>query len=271
MFISMIRKQLLQHNIGIIGDFKWIIIIVFLIAESTPMLSQGILETDNRNIIKGDSIESVVPFGTTGIYEGMRDGVTVSFPNDNPSYGNTMISLPDFRFRHLLPPDTLAFNNIFFTGLHANVEYFGLMDNSLTRLQFGYASGKMAVSADLMANRYYINRITHTQYGIAANMSYRFSPNLSMVLFGQYFTSNPYFFMASVPYIPTTSYGGYLTIENKKVGINLGVQHRYNAYTGQMEVVPIINPTFRISSKVVMEVPLGDLVRDLFIHVVDRK
>ena len=47
--------------------------------------------------------------------------------------------------------------------------------------------------------------------------------------------------------------------------MNLGVERRYNTFEHKMETVPIISPAFKISNKVIIELPLGDLVK----HVVE--
>ena len=47
--------------------------------------------------------------------------------------------------------------------------------------------------------------------------------------------------------------------------MNLGVEQRYNTFEHKMETVPIISPALKISNKVTVELPLGDLVK----HVVE--
>ena len=47
--------------------------------------------------------------------------------------------------------------------------------------------------------------------------------------------------------------------------MNLGVQRCYNTFEHRMETVPIISLAFKISNKVTIELPLGNLVK----HVVE--
>lgn len=48
--------------------------------------------------------------------------------------------------------------------------------------------------------------------------------------------------------------------------MNLGVQRCYNTFEHRMETVPIISLAFKISNKVTIELPLGNLVK----HVVEN-
>ena len=50
---------------------------------------------------------------------------------------------------------------------------------------------------------------------------------------------------------------------NRRFYMNLGVERRYNPFERKMETVPIISPAFKISNKVTVELPLGDLIEHL--------
>lgn len=56
-----------------------------------------------------------------------------------------------------------------------------------------------------------------------------------------------------------------MTVGNNNFYMNLGVERRYNTFEHKMETVPIISPELKISNKVTVELPLGDLVK----HVVE--
>ena len=141
--------------------------------------------------------------------------------------------------------------------------YIGLMDVQSVSGGVQYSLGDLTVQGMLSANRYlYYGRVT-SQYGVSGQIAYSFSPNLSLTVFGTYYNSNPFICMAAFPYVPTTSYGGYMTVGNRRFYMNLGVERRYNPFERKMETVPIISPAFKISNKVTVELPLGDLIEHL--------
>ena len=53
--------------------------------------------------------------------------------------------------------------------------------------------------------------------------------------------------------------------------MNLGVQRCYNTFEHRMETVPIISFAFKISNKVTIELPLGNLVKHVVEDVVMKK
>lgn len=156
--------------------------------------------------------------------------------------------------------------NLRLTATGAYRSYIGLMDVQSVSGGVQYSLGAMTVQGALAANRYLYYGRVFTQYGVSGQLSYSFNPNLALTIFGTYYNTNPFFSMAAFPFVPTTSYGGYMTVGNRSFYVNLGVERRFNAFEHKMETVPIITPAFKISNKVTIELPLGDLVR----HIVEE-
>ena len=153
--------------------------------------------------------------------------------------------------------------NLRLTATGAYRSYIGLMDVQSVSGGVQYSLGGMTVQGALAANRYlYYGRVV-TQYGVSGQLSYCFNPNLALTVFGTYYNTNPFFSMAAFPFVPTTSYGGYMTVGNRSFYVNLGVERRFNAFEHKMETVPIVTPAFKISNKVTIELPLGDLTKHL--------
>lgn len=153
--------------------------------------------------------------------------------------------------------------NLRLTATGAYRSYIGLMDVQSVGGGVQYSLGTMKMYGALEANRYlYYGRVV-TQYGVSGQLSYSFNPNLALTVFGTYYNTNPLFSMAAFPFVPTTSYGGYMTVGNRSFYVNLGVERRFNAFEHKMETVPIITPAFKISNKVTIELPLGDLTKHL--------
>lgn len=159
-----------------------------------------------------------------------------------------------------------ALKNLRLTATGAFHSYIGLMDVQSVSGGVQYSLGTMTMYGALEANRYlYYGRVV-TQYGVSGQLSYSFNPNFALTVFGTYYNTNPFFSMAAFPFVPTTSYGGYMTVGNRSFYVNLGVERRFNAFEHKMETVPIITPAFKISNKVTIELPLGDLAR----HIVEE-
>lgn len=153
--------------------------------------------------------------------------------------------------------------NLRLTATGAYRSYIGLMDMQSVSGGVQYSLGAMTMQGALAANRYlYYGRVV-TQYGVSGQLSYCFNPNLALTVFGTYYNTNPFLSMAAFPFVPTTSYGGYMTVGNRSFYVNLGVERRFNAFEHKMETVPIVTPAFKISNKVAIELPLGDLTKHL--------
>lgn len=153
--------------------------------------------------------------------------------------------------------------NLRLTATGAYRSYIGLMDVQSVSGGVQYSLGGMTVQGTLAVNRYLYYGRVFSQYGVSGQLSYSFNPNLALTVFGTYYNTNPFFSMAAFPFVPTTSYGGYMTVGSRCFYVNLGVERRFNAFEHKMETVPIITPAFKISNKVTIELPLGDLTKHL--------
>jgi hypothetical protein len=121
---------------------------------------------------------------------------------------------------------------------------------------------KLSFSAFASANRYRTFH-TATQFGLGGSLSYRFSPYVSATAFGSYYSVQPFLSMAAFPYVNSSAYGGYFTLENDRYGVDLGVQRRYDSYRREWIVSPILTPKYHFSKKFTIEVPVGEMVRDV--------
>ena len=156
--------------------------------------------------------------------------------------------------------------NLRLTATGAYRSYIGLMDVQSVSGGVQYSLGTMTMQGALAANRYLYYGRVFSQYGVSGQLSYSFNPNFALTVFGIYYNMNPFFSMAAFPFVPTTSYGGYMTVGSRSFYVNLGVERRFNAFEHKMETVPIITPAFKISNKVTIELPLGDLTK----HIVEE-
>lgn len=153
--------------------------------------------------------------------------------------------------------------NLRLTATGAYRSFIGLMDVQSVSGGVQYSLGGMTVQGAMAANRYLYQGRVFTQHGVSGQLSYSFNPNLALTVFGTYYNTNPFFSMAAFPFVPTTSYGGYMTVGSRSFYVNLGVERRFNAFEHKMETVPIVTPAFKISNNVTIELPLGDLTKHL--------
>lgn len=135
----------------------------------------------------------------------------------------------------------------------------GIQSASLTASQ---EVGNLSVQAQVMGNRYMTTKMTN-QFGAGLSLSYRFNDYISATAFGHYYSKNPFFYMATFPYVPTTNFGGFFTFDSGSVGMDLGVRHYYNPFIRRWDTAPIVTPKFHFSNKFTMEIPLGDALRSV--------
>ncbi|HCN53157.1 MAG TPA: hypothetical protein DIS88_04920 [Prevotella sp.] len=122
--------------------------------------------------------------------------------------------------------------------------------------------GNLSIQAQVMGNRYMTTKMTN-QFGAGLSLSYRFNDYISATAFGHYYSKNPFFYMATFPYVPTTNFGGFFTFDSGSVGMDLGVRHYYNPFIRRWDTAPIVTPKFHFSNKFTMEIPLGDALRSV--------
>lgn len=135
----------------------------------------------------------------------------------------------------------------------------GIQSASLTASQ---EVGNLSIQAQVMGNRYMTTKMTN-QFGAGLSLSYRFNDYISATAFGHYYSKNPFFYMATFPYVPTTNFGGFFTFDSGSVGMDLGVRHYYNPFIRRWDTAPIVTPKFHFSNKFTMEIPLGDALRSV--------
>lgn len=153
-------------------------------------------------------------------------------------------------------------------GYREREEHPNLLTAQRLNVDVSYSTGNLSFTMGGAVNQYYSIGVV-TQYGIHGSLSYRFSPNVSATLFGDYYSRNPWFYMATFPYVNTTLYGGFVTIQGNKVGTHLGVERYYDPFVRRWEMRPIVTPYFRISKKVLIELPVGGLLKggvDRLVH-----
>ena len=156
---------------------------------------------------------------------------------------------------------TIAENGFFSVyGQSRYEEYPNLLVVQSASLGLGRDFGSLHLQIDATANRYFARRMA-TQYGLRGQLTYQFADRLGATLFGQYYTSRPYFSLAALPFVSVPRYGGYMTWSARGFAIDMGAQRYYDSFGRKWIMEPIVTPRFNISKKVKVELPLGGLVR----------
>ena len=125
--------------------------------------------------------------------------------------------------------------------------YPGLMQVDSGSIGFAASTGNFSYGAYAGAIKYGSFRSLVTSFYVGAEASYRFSPSLSLTVFGTYYSRNPYLGMAAFPYVPTNNFGGYVTISpNSNFALSLGARSYYDTFGKRMEIDPIIAPTVKV-------------------------
>ncbi len=145
-------------------------------------------------------------------------------------------------------------------------DFPGLMQIHSGTIGINQNLGNFSLYAGAVANKYgYFNGLT-TQYGVAGNIQYRFSPNLSFTAFGTYYFGRPNGF----PMIPVmvgnygvSTFGGYMSYQfNETFGVNVGAQTRQQFGTNKYIVEPIVTPTVKLG-KVRVGLPVGQILHGI--------
>lgn len=176
-----------------------------------------------------------------------------------------------------------SWNGGFLTGAASHTTMPWLLSKHGISLEVVQTAGRFTFSTGLSASRFYLggrgtgngpglpllNGVgfgfgggVKDLYGIGGSVSYTFNDNLSATVFGQYYNSF-YHSMAAMPYIGTSSYGGYMTWTGGRAEIDLGAERRYDPFSRSWYVSPIVTPKIKINNKVKFGFPVGELVRTI--------
>lgn len=138
--------------------------------------------------------------------------------------------------------------------------YVNLLKNKSAAIILNYQNDNFCIKTGVIANQYATRGIT-TQLGINGFLEYKISRHWSLAVYGTIYDFNPYFSMATFPFIETTSYGGWIKYEGEKMGVKLGARRYYDAFQKQWKMEPIITPSIKIGKKMYFELPVGPLVQ----------
>lgn len=144
----------------------------------------------------------------------------------------------------------------------------GLMQIDSGGLSIYQSVGNFSFHAGGIVNKYgYFNGL-HTRYGLNGSISYQFTPRLSATLFGEYYFGQPPQMANGMPMPPAmigyygrSTFGGYFDFQiNERWGVQTGVQTVQQVGTNRYEAEPIVTPYYKISKKVAIGLPVGQIL-----------
>lgn len=137
----------------------------------------------------------------------------------------------------------------------------GLMGVESGQLSLQQQLGRWTITGYGEAVKYgYFGRLV-TSYGFGGSLSYRIADNLSLTIFGNYYTSPGAVPATMAGYMRVPTFGGYVDYSiNDKWGVMVGAQSYRSVMTGRREVQPIVAPYYRISKKATISVDVGGIL-----------
>lgn len=144
----------------------------------------------------------------------------------------------------------------------------GLMQIDNGMLGISQSFGNFTFYAGGVVNKYGYFSGLRTQYGLNSNFTYQFSPQLSATLFGDYYFGQPPRMANGMPMPPSmigyygrSTFGVSLDYQiNERWGVETGVQTVQQVGTHRYEAEPIITPYYKISKKVAIDLPVGQIL-----------
>lgn len=159
-----------------------------------------------------------------------------------------------------LRDNVFGIRNLGLSASSSEFLYPHLLDHRSAAFALGYRRNGFYLNAGVVANRYETRTVT-TQFGVNGLVEYRFSPHWSMAVFGAFYNSNPYFSMATYPFVGTSEFGGWVKYEGDRFGMKFGTRRYYDTFRRKWHTEPIVTPSVRLGKKFVLELPVGPLVQ----------
>lgn len=242
-----------------------------LLVVSVVASAQSGLE---NNVAVGDSAAVVAPGrgvdapSSLGMDSGFPHGTVA--PVASPSrYVPATLAYPINPLATAIPPmsftpgiaDIASWGSggVYAAGGRANLP--GLMGIESGSINFVQQMGPVTLSLFGSAEKYGWFRGLSTTYGFGGALSYRFSDNLSMTVFGSYNSPAGIMQPAMMGYVSAPVIGGYLDWRfHPHWGVKAGVQSYRSIAYGRWETQPMVIPYYRTSSGAEIGIDVGGIL-----------
>lgn len=156
-------------------------------------------------------------------------------------------------------------NGLTVVGTHSYNEQPFLLVTRSAAMGLNYTNGRFsAYVAGSARNLSPMGYASFNQFGVDAQLKYRLTPSVSFTAFGEYVNSAPYLNAALYPYVQSSRYGAYVTLENDRVGVDLGAQRYMDPMTGRMEVAPVVTPFIKFDNGLSIGLPVGGMIKNAY-------
>jgi len=268
-------KQTLQKDGYGVQVMKWFVVVAMFLLSVGNISAQEVKEMQEKpNYIKNNSEANT--FVPATYHDKANFPLQVMEIDDYQYFGlNAPVSLP--HIDEIQTSGDYQLRDFTLYGIGDRNIMTGLMDKQVAEVGILYHKNSLFFNFGLIANVYGFNPLSnlnaspiHNQFGIRGNLRYDFNENVSVTVYGQY-VNNPFFHsMAAFPYIATSSFGGYFTLQNEKLGMDLGVNNYYDVFSHSWRSDPIVRPTYKIGKmKVGMDV--GPLMKEGMLRLLHKK
>ncbi len=221
-----------------------------------------------------DSIEVASPAATTdalsgGDMEPVMPNGAISSVASTSRYVPATLAYPINPLATTLPP--LGFTpgvaniaswgsgGVYADGGRAHLQ--GLMGIETGSVNFMQQMGPVTVTLFGSTTKYGYFRGLSTTYGFGGALTYRFSDNLSMTVFGSYNSAAGITQPAMMGYVSTPVFGGYLDWRfHPHWGVKAGAQSYRSIAYGRWETQPMVIPYYRTSSGAEIGIDVGGII-----------
>lgn len=170
----------------------------------------------------------------------------------------------------LFTPTLLKWQNGYIEGAGSVQTMMGLMDKRSGGFNVYHNFGQVQFAGQAFANQYWMYHSLERQLGFRGLVTVGLSAQTSITFFGQY-VDNPFFrSMASMPFVDNSVYGGYFSIKGEKIGLNVGAQRVYDAFSRTWRTDPIIMPTFKIGNQR-LGIDFGNVAGGVLRHIINKR
>lgn len=180
-------------------------------------------------------------------------------------------TLPVFQYYPGMSSFTRNYTDSGYLGLRAGIGIIGgsvydehpfLITSNGVNLGISRNFGALGLKAYASATHYsgmYMPGIN--QFGISAMAEYAINDNVSMVAFGSVYNRVPMASMAIYPYVNTNVYGGYVSFNGDRLGLDVGAERYFDPASRRWETMPIVTPKFKISDNASISIPVGGMIK----------
>lgn len=243
---------------------------IILIAACAPLLSAQTERQDSIAVMPGDSrvtsLSDSIGSVDTGLplYGYDQSGSVVSSEMwrawaESASIRGVSLPVPG-----LAVPFSWGSGVVYASGSAS--EYLGLSAIESGRIGVTQSFGRFTLDMYGEAMKYGFYRHLAKSWGFGASLSYNMSDQVSVTLFGSYYTKPGYFHgsPALPAYVGVPNLGGYFDFSlGGRWGVQVGAQTYRSLTTGQWDAQPIVRPYYRLNGNTEIGVDVGGIIYNI--------